>query len=81
MYVARLPRIYSTDSLDRPRTLELTSMHELVAQEYNGILKKNGFELNFTDDAPVGSRVKLMASPMSKDPMYDVSGGPCSSRL
>ncbi|KAL9938418.1 hypothetical protein V8E36_003041 [Tilletia maclaganii] len=64
--------IIRSQRLIQPRRLELPASDELVAIEHEETLKKNGFELQIDEDAQAGSRLKLVAQPLSKN----VSFGP-----
>ena len=58
----------------RPRVLELTAADELVAVENMGVLQQNGFEVAIEGDQPAGRRLKLVATPVSKDKEFDIQG-------
>lgn len=52
--------------LIHPRTLELAAPDELVAaQHQDTTLRANGFEVDIDPDLPAGSRVRLVAQPVS----------------
>jgi len=69
----REPEAYATFNL-RPRPLELAASDEVVAVDNLDVLRANGFEVSFTEDAPVGQRLHLTAQPQSKSTVFDMTG-------
>ena len=65
--------IHNLDS--RPRPLELAASDEVVAVDNLDVLEANGFNVSFTEDAPVGQRLHLIAQPQSKSTVFDMKGG------
>ncbi|KAJ2917265.1 hypothetical protein MD484_g3137, partial [Candolleomyces efflorescens] len=61
-----------SQKLLRPRILELTAADELVASENLPVLKNNGFEVQESDAASMGGRLRLMAQPVSKNTVFDL---------
>ncbi|KAE8219586.1 hypothetical protein CF319_g6743 [Tilletia indica] len=64
--------VIKSQRLIQPRKLELPVSDELVAIEHLKTLKKNGFELEVDEEERAGSRLQLIAQPISKS----VSFGP-----
>ncbi|KAF5319675.1 hypothetical protein D9619_008398 [Psilocybe cf. subviscida] len=66
----------ASQKLFRPRPLELTAPDEMVAIENLDILQKNGFEVTLEDEQESedsqGSRLKLTATPISKNTVFDM---------
>ena len=60
----------------RPQPLELTAADELLATENIEVLRQNGFEIEVDDGAysGQGSRLKLVAQPISKSTVFDMKG-------
>ena len=59
----------------RSRPLELTAADELIAIENIDILKANGFEIEYDEDAELSQgRVKLVAQPVSGSTTFDMKG-------
>ncbi|CAO1637633.1 unnamed protein product [Sympodiomycopsis kandeliae] len=54
------------------KTLELSSTDELVAIQHFDTLIRNGFEIEIDENAPAGSRVQLVAQPVSKNVVFGV---------
>jgi DNA mismatch repair protein PMS2 len=63
----------------RPRPLEVTAADELVAIENLDVLRQNGFELEFTENDATHHRLKLVAQPVSKNTVFDMTGQYMSS--
>ncbi|KAK0556610.1 ATP-binding mismatch repair protein [Tilletia horrida] len=59
--------IIRSQRLLQPRTLEMTVSDELIAAEHIDTLMRNGFEIAIDEDARPGSKLKLIAQPMSKN--------------
>ena len=61
----------------RPQPLELTASDEMVALENINVLQQNGFEIDVDAEASVeqGSKLKLIAQPVSKNTTFDMKGG------
>jgi DNA mismatch repair protein PMS2 len=57
-----------------PRALELPASDEVVAAENLDVLRANGFEVSFEEDAPIGRRMHLVAQPQSKSTVFDMHG-------
>ncbi|CBQ72169.1 related to PMS1-DNA mismatch repair protein [Sporisorium reilianum SRZ2] len=53
-----------------PRPLELSASDELVAIEHQATLLSNGFEVAFSETGLPGTRVKLVAQPISKATVF-----------
>eukprot|EP00741_Cyanophora_paradoxa_P000117 tig00000057_g112.t1 len=53
--------------LIRPLPVEMTAAEEVIVAEHRDAFVKNGFELEFDEEAPPGRRVRLKARPQSKD--------------
>lgn len=49
-------------------------MEELVASEHLEVLRKNGYQIEADEDAPSGSRIKLLAHPVSQNTRFDDQG-------
>jgi DNA mismatch repair protein PMS2 len=67
----------------RPQPLELTAADELLATENIEVLRQNGFEIEVDDSeySGQGSRLKLVAQPISKSTVFDMKGMVVSSNL
>lgn len=59
---------------ERPRPLGLSASDEITAVERLDVLRANGFEVSFTEEAPVGQRLHLVAQPQSKATVFDMKG-------
>ena len=59
----------------RPQPLELTATDELIAIENVDVLRQNGFEVEIDDSEGSGSRLRLLAQPVSKSTIFDMKGG------
>lgn len=59
-----------------PQVLELTAADVLLAAENMDLLRQNGFDVELDDDASGtgGTRLKLVALPMSKSTVFDING-------
>lgn len=59
-----------------PQVLELTAADVLLAAENMDLLRQNGFDVELDDDASDtgGTRLKLVALPMSKSTVFDING-------
>ncbi len=55
-----------------PRSLELSASDELVAIEHQDTLLANGFEISVSESGLPGTRVKLVAQPISKGTVFGV---------
>lgn len=66
-------RIHSQRLL-QPQRISLAPSDELVAREHAEWLRMNGFEVDIDEDAAPGSRVLLLAKPVSKGVVFDVHG-------
>ncbi|EST07880.1 DNA mismatch repair protein, C-terminal [Kalmanozyma brasiliensis GHG001] len=55
-----------------PRPLELSASDELVAIEHQATLLSNGFEVAVSESGLPGTRVKLVAQPISKGTVFGV---------
>lgn len=53
-----------SQSLIRPRQMQLAVMDELVAMSCRSILEKNGFEIRVNEDAPPTQRIALLTQPV-----------------
>mgnify|MGYP002721914088 FL=1 len=69
----RHTKIYS-QPLVVPQRIELAPTDELVAREHREWLSKNGFDIDLDEDAPPGSRVRLLSKPVSKGTVFNVQG-------
>lgn len=58
--------------LIQPRLLELSATDELVASQHLDAIAANGFELAIDEEGVAGSRVHLIAQPVSKDTVFGV---------
>ncbi|OCH89384.1 DNA mismatch repair protein MutL [Obba rivulosa] len=60
--------------LYRPQPLELTAADELLAAENIDVLRQNGFEVEIDEIAAPGqgSKLKLVAQPISKNTVFDM---------
>ena len=67
----------------RPQPLELTAADELLATENIEVLRQNGFEIEIDGGgySGQGSRLKLVAQPISKSTVFDVKGTVVTSNL
>ncbi|EIW78024.1 hypothetical protein CONPUDRAFT_61519 [Coniophora puteana RWD-64-598 SS2] len=63
-----------SQKLFRPQPLELTAADELLAMENIDVLRQNGFEVDHIEDpeAASGSRLCLVAQPVSKSTVFDM---------
>nr|WJN24954.1 mismatch repair protein [Pseudozyma thailandica] len=61
-----------SQKLISPRSLELSASDELVAIEHQATLLANGFEIAVSETGLPGTRVKLVAQPMSKSTVFGV---------
>lgn len=59
--------------LIQPRLLELSATDELVAMDHQETLRSQGFELSIDEDGVAGSRVRLVAQPVSKNIVFGPS--------
>ena len=50
-----------------PRSLELTAVNENILMENLEVFRKNGFDFEIDEKAPVSQRVKLVSSPVSRN--------------
>lgn len=66
----------NVESCCRPQPLELTASDELLAMEHLDVLRQNGFDvkLDESEGARVGSRLQLVAHPVSKSTVFTVRG-------
>ncbi|SPO44398.1 related to PMS1 - DNA mismatch repair protein [Moesziomyces antarcticus] len=55
-----------------PRALELSASDELVAIEHQSTLLANGFEIAVSESGLPGTRIKLVAQPISKTTVFGV---------
>lgn len=62
--------------LDRARPLELAASDEIIAVDRLDVLRANGFDVSFTEDAPIGQRLHLVSQPQSKSTVFDMKGAP-----
>ena len=56
-----------------PKVLGLTAVEEITVMEHLDILELNGFNVRVDESAGVGSRVQLLAQPVSGNTSWDVS--------
>ena len=61
-----------SQKLIAPRALELSASDELVAIEHQETLLSNGFEIAVSETGLPGTRVKLVAQPISKGTVFGV---------
>ncbi|EMD32702.1 hypothetical protein CERSUDRAFT_161174 [Gelatoporia subvermispora B] len=63
-----------SQKLFRPQALELTASDELLATENIDVLRQNGFEVEIDENAAPGqgSKLKLLAQPISKNTVFDM---------
>ncbi|KAJ1028430.1 hypothetical protein NDA16_001597 [Ustilago loliicola] len=61
-----------SQKLISPRSLELSASDELVAIEHQDTLLANGFEIAVSETGLPGTRVKLVAQPISKSTVFGV---------
>ena len=69
----RHTKIYS-QPLVVPQRIELAPTDELVAHEHREWLSKNGFDIDLDENAPPGSRVRLLSKPVSKGTVFNAQG-------
>ncbi|XP_028391938.1 mismatch repair endonuclease PMS2-like [Dendronephthya gigantea] len=50
-----------------PRSLELTAVNESILMENLEVFRKNGFDFEINEDAPISERVKLASLPVSRN--------------
>ena len=50
-----------------PQSLELTAVNENILMENLEVFRKNGFDFEIDENAPVSRRVKLVSSPVSRN--------------
>ncbi|KAJ1925064.1 ATP-binding mismatch repair protein [Tieghemiomyces parasiticus] len=65
--------IITSQPLIRPRVLDLSLGEELVATEHLAVLRKNGFMVEVSKDAPPGRRLRLVTQPFVDHILFDVS--------
>ncbi|KAJ1923926.1 ATP-binding mismatch repair protein [Tieghemiomyces parasiticus] len=65
--------IITSQPLIRPRVLDLSLGEELVATEHLAVLRKNGFVVEVSKDAPPGRRLRLVTQPFVDHILFDVS--------
>lgn len=58
--------------LIQPRLLELSATDELVASQHLGSILANGFEVAIDEEAPAGSRIRLISQPVNKGTVFGV---------
>jgi DNA mismatch repair protein PMS2 len=65
-----------------PRQLDLPAADELLVMDNLDVLKSNGFDVDFDETRPAGSRIRLVAHPTSKSTVFGIPGacGPVLSR-
>lgn len=61
-----------SQKLISPRSLELSASDELVAIEHQDTLLSNGFEVRISESGLPGTRIKLVAQPISKSTVFGV---------
>ncbi|SPO23465.1 related to PMS1 - DNA mismatch repair protein [Ustilago trichophora] len=61
-----------SQKLISPRALELSASDELVAIEHQDTLLSNGFEIAISESGLPGTRIKLVAQPISKSTVFGV---------
>lgn len=66
--------VTASHAIISPAVLELTAADELVAIDNLDVLKQNGFEVDVDPDADAGSRLRLVAQPVSKNTNFTVQG-------
>lgn len=65
----------------RPRPLELAASDEIIAVDRLDVLRANGFDVTFTEEAPIGQRLHLISQPQSKSTIFDMKGKRTSHRM
>ncbi|CAG8555016.1 5466_t:CDS:10 [Ambispora leptoticha] len=55
-----------------PRALQLSASEEIMAIENIEILRKNGFDIEVHEEAPVTHKLKLISQPVSKNTVFGV---------
>ena len=50
-----------------PQSLDLTAVNENILMENLDVFRKNGFDFEINEEAPVSQRVKLVSSPVSRN--------------
>lgn len=58
--------------LIQPRLLELSASDELVALQHVDAIRLNGFDIDIEEEGVAGSRIKLLALPVSKGTTFGV---------
>ena len=59
--------VLKSQRLISPQSLELTAVNENILMENLEVFRKNGFDFEIDENAPVSQRVKLMSSPVSRN--------------
>ena len=50
-----------------PQSLDLTAVNENILMENLDVFRKNGFDFEINEEAPVSQRIKLVSSPVSRN--------------
>ncbi|BHF60486.1 hypothetical protein SprV_0100345100 [Sparganum proliferum] len=64
---------FTSQPLVVPQQLQLTALQEQTLDEYMDVFKKNGFAFSSDEEAPMGQRYRLVASPMSQGKIFGSS--------
>ncbi|KAF9579213.1 Mismatch repair endonuclease pms2, partial [Lunasporangiospora selenospora] len=64
--------VFSTQKLFQPKSLHLTAQEEITVMDGMDILNKNGFYLDYSPEAPVSHRLKLLTLPVSEKLVFSV---------
>uniref|UniRef100_A0A0X3PH84 Mismatch repair endonuclease PMS2 n=1 Tax=Schistocephalus solidus TaxID=70667 RepID=A0A0X3PH84_SCHSO len=64
---------FTSQPLVAPQQLQLTALQEQILDEYMDVFKKNGFAFSSDEEAPMGQRYCLVASPMSEGKIFGSS--------
>lgn len=67
----RETRLHS-QPLIQPQTVELAPTDELVAADHLAWLQANGFDVRVDEGAPPGSRIQLLAKPVSRSTVFNL---------
>lgn len=67
----RETRLHS-QPLIQPQTVELAPTDELVAADHLAWLQANGFDVRVDESAPPGSRIQLLAKPVSRSTVFNL---------
>ncbi|KAG0206464.1 hypothetical protein BGX28_002097 [Mortierella sp. GBA30] len=64
--------VFSTQRLFQPKKLHLTAQEEITVVDHMKMLNKNGFYLDYSPEAPVSHRLRLVTLPVSESVVFDL---------